>query len=82
MPLGVVWENERGAMAYAVFKDDQKLSRTFPTREETVKKADEAGLVDTVDGKPVLEDNLTIKPCAPDPEDRGDEDLDWAPDRT
>ena len=67
-------------MAYAVFKDDQKLSRTFPTREETVRKADEAGLVETVDGKPVLEDNLTIKPCAPDPE-KGDEDLDWAPDR-
>jgi hypothetical protein len=42
-------------MAYAVFKDDQKLSRTFPTREETVKRADEAGLIETVDGKPVLE---------------------------
>jgi hypothetical protein len=69
------------AMAYAVFRDDQKLSRTFPTREETVKKADEAGLVDTVDGKPVLEDNLTIRPCAPDPGHTDDQDLDWAPDR-
>jgi hypothetical protein len=69
-------------MAYAVFKDDQKLSRTFPTREETVRKAGEAGLVETVDGKPVLEDNLTIKPCEPDPENKGDEDLDWAPART
>ena len=66
-------------MAYAVFKDDQKLSRSFPTREETVKKADEAGLVETIDGKPVLEDNLSIKPCAPDPEHK---DLDWTPDRT
>ena len=66
-------------MAYAVFKDDQKLSRTFPTWEETVKKADEAGLVETIDGKPVLEDNLSIKPCAPDPEHK---DLDWTPDRT
>ena len=68
-------------MAYAVFKDDQKLSRTFPTKEETVKRADEAGLLETVEGKAVLEDDLTIKPCAPDPEDKGDEDLDWAPDR-
>jgi len=68
-------------MAYAVFKDDQKLSRTFPTKEETVKKADEAGLIETVDGKPVLEDNLTIRPCAPDPEYKGDEDLDWTPDK-
>ncbi|NOJ47609.1 hypothetical protein [Bradyrhizobium archetypum] len=68
-------------MAYAVFKDDQKLSRTFPTKEETLKKADEAGLVDIAEGKSVLADNLTIKPCEPDPEDKGDDDLDWAPDR-
>jgi hypothetical protein len=27
-------------MAYAVFKDEEKLSRTFPTKEETLKKAD------------------------------------------
>ena len=68
-------------MAYALFKDDQKLSRTFPTKEETLKKAEEAGLVDTINDKPVLEDNLTVKPCAPDPEGQGDEDLDWAPDK-
>jgi hypothetical protein len=29
-------------MAYAVFKDEEKISRTFPTREEALKKADEA----------------------------------------
>ena len=68
-------------MAYALFKDDQKLSRTFPTKDETLKKAEEAGLVDTINDKPVLEDNLTVKPCAPDPEGKGDEDLDWAPDK-
>jgi len=38
-------------------------------------------LVDTINDKPVLEDNLTVKPCAPDPEGKGDEDLDWAPDK-
>jgi len=67
-------------MAYAVFKDDQKLSRTFPTEKEALKKADEAGLVDNTEGTPVLENDLTIKPCAPDPERRSDEDLDWTPD--
>jgi hypothetical protein len=39
-------------MAYAVFKDDQKLSRTFPTEKEALKKADEAGLVDNTEGTP------------------------------
>jgi len=68
-------------MAYAVFKDDEKLSRTFPTKEEALEKADQAGLIDKSNGKPVLADDLTIKPCAPDPERNGDEDLDWAPDR-
>jgi hypothetical protein len=46
-------------MAYAVFKDDQKLSRTFPTEKEALKKADEAGLVDNTEGTPVLENDLT-----------------------
>ena len=68
-------------MAYAVFKDDQKLSRTFPTEKEALKKADEAGLVDNTEDTPVLEHDLTIKPCAADPERRSDEDLDWTPDK-
>jgi hypothetical protein len=68
-------------MAYAVVNDEEKLGRTCPTKETTLEKADEAGLVDTVQGKPVLEDNLTIKPCAPDHERKGDEDLDWTPDK-
>ena len=66
-------------MAYALFRDNAKLSRTFPTREEALKKADEAGLVDNTEGKPALEDDLTVKPCAPDPERKSDEDLDWTP---
>jgi hypothetical protein len=64
-------------MAYALFKDNAKLSRTFPSKEEVLKKADEAGLVDNTEGKPVLENDLTVKPCAPDPEHKSDEDLDW-----
>jgi hypothetical protein len=66
-------------MAFAVFTGNEKLSRTFPTREETLKKADEAGLVDRSKGKPVLEDDLRVKPCPADPEPKNIEDLDWSP---
>ena len=48
-------------MAYAVFKGEEKLSRTFPTKEEALRKADEAGLVEKTDGEPVLEQGLEIK---------------------
>jgi hypothetical protein len=65
-------------MAYAVFKDEEKISRTFPTREQALKKADEAGLVDRGSGELTLEGNLTIKPCAPDIDSKSDDDLDWA----
>jgi hypothetical protein len=66
-------------MAYALFKDEEKLSRTFPTEKETLEKADQAGLVEHTDGQPVLEDDLTIKPCPPDPKPHDDADLDWTP---
>jgi hypothetical protein len=66
-------------MAYAVFKEGVKLSRSFPTREEALRKADEAGLVEDADGKPALEGDLRIQPCAPDSETNSDDDLDWSP---
>jgi hypothetical protein len=53
-------------MAYALFKDEEKLSRTFSTKEETLKKADDAGLVEEREGEPVLDDDLKIKPCSTD----------------
>jgi len=68
-------------MAYALFKDGEKLSRTFSTKEETLKKADEAGLVESSEGQAVLENDLKIKRCPPDPDHRSDEDLDWTPER-
>jgi hypothetical protein len=71
---------EQVSMAYAVFKDGEKISRTFPTQEEALKKAKEAGLMEFSD-RPVLEDNLSIKPCLPDAESKSDDDLDWALDR-
>jgi hypothetical protein len=66
-------------MACALFKDGEKLSRSFPSKEETLKKADEAGLVEDREGQPALENELKIAPCSPDPEPNSDEDLDWTP---
>jgi hypothetical protein len=67
-------------MAYALFKDGEKVSRTFSTKEEALKKADRAGLVENAGGQRVLEDDLQIEPCAPDPQAQDDTDLDWTPD--
>lgn len=68
-------------MAYAIFRDGAKLSRAFPTREEVLRKANEAGLMDEADGALALEDNLTISPCPPDPETGSEDDLDWTLDQ-
>jgi hypothetical protein len=69
-------------MPYAVFEDDQKLSRTFLSKQKALRKADEAGLVvDESDGKPVLDSDLSIKPCPPDPAVGSDEELDWSPEK-
>jgi len=43
----------------------EKISRTVPTEEEALKKEKEAGLMDSADAQPVLEDSLSIKPCPP-----------------
>jgi hypothetical protein len=53
-------------MPYALFEDDQKLSHDFLTEEDAWKHAEEADLIDMVDGKTVLEDGYTIQPCADD----------------
>ena len=45
-------------MPYAVFDNDLKLSRAFPSKPEALRKADEAGLVEnSPDGKPVLQNS-------------------------
>jgi hypothetical protein len=57
-------------MPSALFEDEQMLSREFPTDEDVWQHADDAGLVDVVDGKTVLEDGYTIRPCSTE-EDTG-----------
>ena len=59
-------------MAYALFSDNDKISRTFPTREDVWAHAEEAGLVidevtdDTSPAKRVLDQGYTIQRCPPD----------------
>jgi hypothetical protein len=66
-------------MPYTIFEDEQKLSRSFPTKQDALRKADQAGLVEVdSQGKPVLEDSLSIKRCLPDLEAGSDADLDWS----
>jgi hypothetical protein len=50
-------------MPYALFEDDQKLSKEFPNEQDVWQHADEAGLVDLVDGRTVLEDGYSIQLC-------------------
>jgi hypothetical protein len=55
-------------MPYALFEQGEKMSRAFPTEDDVWRHAQEAGLVDVVDGKEVLEDHLAIQPCPADEE--------------
>ena len=54
-------------MPYAVFEDGERLTRVFATEEDAWKAAERAGLVDTANGKKVLDDHLEILPCEADP---------------
>jgi hypothetical protein len=79
MPVDPRLIAEEMPMPYAVFDDDLKLSRAFPSKPEALRKAGEAGLVENdAHGKPVLENELTIKPCSPDRETRSNDELDWS----
>jgi hypothetical protein len=54
-------------MPYALFENEAKLSRAFATASDVLRCAEDCGLVvDGPDGKPRLEDDYSIKPCAPD----------------
>lgn len=60
-------------MPYALFCQDAKISKAYPTEADVWKHADENGLVvdavsDSDDHDPVrvLDNEYTIQPCAPD----------------
>ncbi|MDB5619172.1 hypothetical protein [Tardiphaga sp.] len=61
-------------MPYALFCDDAKLSKTYPTEADVWKLAADSGLVTDVeakDAKPtprrVLDNDYEIRPCQPEP---------------
>ena len=61
-------------MPYALFSNDAKLSKTYPTEADVWKLARRSGLVvDVVSEeakaapRPVLDNDYEIKPCQPEP---------------
>jgi len=63
-------------MPYALFCNEAKLSKAYPTEADVWKHAQHSGLVVDVvsdEGKPhprpVLDNGYEIKPCRPDPQE-------------
>ena len=61
-------------MPYALFCNDAKLSKAYPTEADVWKQAQKSGLVvDAVSEeeipapRPVLDNDYEIRPCQPDP---------------
>ncbi|MEO8319927.1 MAG: hypothetical protein ABI561_16560 [Bradyrhizobium sp.] len=61
-------------MPYALFCNDAKLSKTYPSEADVWKVAENSGLVvDVVSEdaevapRPVLDNDYEIRPCQPDP---------------
>jgi hypothetical protein len=61
-------------MPYALFCNDAKLSKTYPTEADVWKLARMSGLVIDVEvgrgrrvPRPLLDNDYEIKPCRPDP---------------
>jgi hypothetical protein len=63
-------------MPYALFSNDDKLSKAYPTEADVWKYARQSGLVvdvateqDKAAPRPVLDNDYEIKPCPLDPEE-------------
>ena len=63
-------------MPYALFSNDAKLSKTYPTEADVWKLAQRSGLVvdavsdaETASPRPVLDNDYEIRPCQPDPQE-------------
>jgi len=61
-------------MPYALFCNEAKLSKTYPTEADVWKLARQSGLVIDFEARrgkptprPVLDNDYEIKPCRPDP---------------
>jgi len=63
-------------MPYALFSNDSKLSKAYPTEADVWKMARQSGLVvdvatqpDKPAPRPVLDNDYEIRPCPADPEE-------------
>jgi hypothetical protein len=63
-------------MPYALFCNEAKLSKTYPTEADVWKLARKSGLVvdaesveEEASPKPVLDNDYEIRPCRPDPQE-------------
>jgi hypothetical protein len=63
-------------MPYALFSNDDKLSKAYPTEADVWKYARQSGLVvdvateqDKAAPRPVLDNDYEIKPCPLDPQE-------------
>ena len=63
-------------MPYALFCNDAKLSKTYPTEADVWKFAQQSGLVvdaasdeEKAHPRPVLDNDYEIRPCQPDPQE-------------
>ena len=65
-------------MPYALFEENERLTRSFATEQEVWAAAERAGLVETrADGEKALEDNFKIKFCESSPDEVNDPDSDF-----
>ena len=63
-------------MPYALFSNDAKLSKAYPTEADVWKVARRSGLVvdvvsenGSIGPRPVLDNDYEIRPCEPDPQE-------------
>lgn len=63
-------------MPYALFCNDAKLSKAYPTEADVWIQARQCGLVidevseeETAEPRPVLDHDYEIRPCEPDPQE-------------
>jgi len=66
-------------MPYALFCNEAKLSKAYPTEADVWKQARQSGLVvdtatesDRPAPRPVLDNDYEIRPCRPDPQEDPD----------
>jgi hypothetical protein len=67
-------------MPYALFSNDAKLSKAYPTEADVWKLARQSGLVidvassqDKTARRPVLDNDYEIRPCRPEPQEDPDQ---------